>query len=58
MKTKEKRTYQNPEITKVEIDNQISMVMMSDTNPYGDPWSLAEERQENKANNPYKISQG
>jgi len=57
MKTKnkeQKRQYAKPEITKVEIDNQISMVMMS--TPPDDPYS--ENIQDNMTKDPYKINRG
>lgn len=34
-----KKTYQKPEVKKVTIDNEISMVMMSPFGPNGDPES-------------------
>ena len=32
-----KRFYKKPLVTRISIDNQISMVMMSSDNPPGDP---------------------
>ncbi len=44
-KTRQRKPYQKPEIKKIEIDKQISMVMMSpitnseSARPMRDPWS-------------------
>ena len=37
--SKEKKKYTKPTVTKVKIDNEISMVMMSAYGPGGDPGS-------------------
>ena len=37
MKKQEKKKYSKPSVTKVKIDNEISMVMMSPFGPGGDP---------------------
>ncbi|OQA94579.1 MAG: hypothetical protein BWY22_02433 [Bacteroidetes bacterium ADurb.Bin217] len=47
-----KRTYAKPEVTKVVIDNQISMVMMTDPEPPLDPGYNIQDIN----SNPYKIS--
>lgn len=47
-----KRTYVKPEVTKVVIDNQISMVMMT---PCEDPGGDCGENNLHNTN-PYKIS--
>ena len=36
---KQKKKYSKPSVTKVKIDNEISMVMMSPFGPGGDPES-------------------
>ena len=46
-----KRTYIKPELKKIQIDNQISMVMMSAP---GDPETNNQIKE--SVNNPYKIS--
>lgn len=50
--SEKKRTYVKPEVKTVRIDNQISMVMM--TNPPGDPGG--QNMQELDTANPYKIT--
>lgn len=58
VKTKfEKRFYSKPELNTIKIDNQISMVMMSDSNPEGDP-EKAMNLQHPNTDNPYKILRG
>ena len=47
-----KRIYSKPEMKSIKIDNQISMVMMSDTPPV-EPESLLNLRNDN----PYKINE-
>ena len=44
-----KRIYSKPEMKSIKIDNQISMVMMSDNNPPDDPSSNL------RNDNPYKM---
>jgi len=39
MKNTAKKSYTKPSVTKVKIDNEISMVMMSPFGPGGDPES-------------------
>jgi hypothetical protein len=46
-----KRTYIKPELKTIQIDNQISMVMMS---PAGDPETNNQIKE--SVTNPYKIS--
>ncbi len=43
MKQFELKTYSSPKITKVELDNEISLQLASDPNPFGEPdnWSQA-----------------
>lgn len=48
--TDKKRTYEKPEITSIKIDNQISMVMMTEEPPGDDELSHTE------VDNPYKIT--
>jgi len=48
-----KRTYKKPQVKSIRIDNQISMVMMSDVPPYGPNESLG--MQQNCSIDPYKI---
>lgn len=36
-KTAEKRTYSTPQIERIQLDNEISLVLQSDTNPNGEP---------------------
>ena len=52
-----KRFYSKPELKTIRIDNQISMVMMSDANPQGDPESAVNVQNSNTID-PYKILRG
>ena len=52
-----KRTYKKPELKSIRIDNQISMVMMSDTPPSG-PGESGINLQQSNSVDPYKISRG
>ena len=49
-----KRTYKKPEVKSIRIDNQISMVMMSDVPPSGPGESM--NLQQSNSVDPYKIS--
>jgi len=49
-----KRTYKKPDLKSIKIDNQISMVMMSDIPPSGPNESLG--LQQSNSVDPYKIS--
>jgi len=51
-----KRTYKKPEVKSIRIDNQISMVMMSEVPPNGpnEPQSIYQTN----SIDPYKISRG
>jgi hypothetical protein len=50
-----KRNYSKPVLKSIKIDNQISMVMMSDTTtPETDPWNSRLEQ--SKMVDPYKVS--
>ena len=50
-----KRFYTKPELKAIKIDNQISMVMMSeDSNPEVDPWTPKTQYSSNF--DPYKVS--
>ena len=51
-----KRTYKKPELKSIRIDNQISMVMMSEVPPSG-PGESVNIPQSNSVD-PYKISRG
>ena len=52
-----KRFYTKPELKTIKIDNQISMVMMSeDSNPEVDPWTP--KTQYSSTIDPYKVSKG
>jgi len=51
-----KRIYKKPEVKSIRIDNQISMVMMSDVPPSG-PGETQSILQNNTAD-PYKIARG
>ena len=54
METQIKKTYNRPEINKIKIDNEISLIMMSGAGPGGDP----EENSINPDNfnfNPFKL---
>ena len=52
--TQTKRVYTKPEIQSIQIDNQISMVMMS---PCDEPGGgCGGENNMNTINNPYKIT--
>ena len=53
----EKKVYSKPELKTIRIDNQISMVMMSDVNPEGDP-EKAENIQHLNVKYPFKIARG
>jgi len=48
-----KRTYKKPEVKSIRIDNQISMVMMSDVPPTGPNESIG--LQQSNLVDPYKI---
>jgi len=52
-KTSGKRIYSKPEMKSIKIDNQISMVMMSDTPPDDPEKSGINLRNDN----PYKINE-
>jgi len=49
-----KRTYKKPELKSIRIDNQISMVMMSEVPPSGPNESLI--IQQKNSVDPYKIT--
>jgi len=51
-----KRSYKKPELKSIRIDNQISMVMMSDVPPTGPNESLGV--QQTNSVDPYKIARG
>lgn len=53
-KPMKKRTYKKPELKSIRIDNQISMVMMSEAPPTGPNESLG--IQQTSSVDPYKIS--
>jgi hypothetical protein len=40
MKTTSKNTYQFPELTRVELDNEIALTLDSSNFPIGDPESM------------------
>jgi hypothetical protein len=43
MENKKTHSYSGPEVTKVELDNEISLQLASDSDPLGEPgnWSQA-----------------
>jgi len=54
-KTPGKRIYSKPEMKSIKIDNQISMVMMSDNTPPDDPGGKSGINLRN--DNPYRINE-
>jgi len=50
-----KRTYKKPEVKSIRIDNQISMVMMSEVPPTG-PGESSINLQQSNSVDPYKIA--
>lgn len=40
-----KKSYQSPSIDKVELDNEISLILASGDSPWGDPISDAHQEQ-------------
>ena len=56
IENKIKMTYCPPQIERIRLDNEISLVLQSDSSPDGDPnWSKASE---NFNNNPFKTNLG
>jgi hypothetical protein len=51
-----KRLYSKPELKTTKIDNRISMIMMSDSTPVGDPESM--NIQHSNTVDHYKIMRG
>jgi hypothetical protein len=50
MQHDELKTYSSPEVTKVELDNEISLQLTSDPTPFGEPdhWLQAPENFDNE----------
>jgi len=56
IENKDKKTYCPPQIERIRLDNEISLVLQSDLNPDGEPvWS---SKAEHLNNDPFKSNLG
>lgn len=55
-KQKEKKAYTAPEIQRILLDNEISLILQSV--PDGDPWSTKAEQSEQQLDDPFKTQIG
>lgn len=57
METTKKRIYKTPQVERIRLDNEISLVLQSDGSPFGDPEANLQTKN-NYDNNPFKINVG
>ncbi len=57
METTKKRIYKSPQVERIRLDNEISLVLQSDVSPFGDPEANLQTK-DSYDNDPFKISIG
>lgn len=57
METTQKRIYKTPQVERIRLDNEISLVLQSDVSPFGDPEANLQTK-DSYDNDPFKISIG